>query len=162
MKANSKTQSDTGLGFDGAGRESTGRVRGGLHVNAWSGHMNDGRTVNKGRGPTVGNTGCGAPGQKGATESVTKDAFRAAPTSAVPAVPKQGSVRDNINRGAQVRNPGGTRDWMPSATQNYRGDPDSIRIGQKGGPGYGAATRGSRPVASGSTGGINYGPKSQY
>jgi len=153
---------DQGLGFDGAGRESTGSVRGGLHVNRFTGYMNDGRLVNKGRGPTTGNMGCGDPSRAGASMSVTKDKFRLAPASSVPSVPKQGTVRDSINRGSQVRTPGGTRDWMPSAGQNYRGNPDSIRIGQAGGEGYGAATRGSRPVAPGSTGGINYGPKSQY
>jgi len=154
MKPNSITQSDTGLGFDGAGRESTGSVRGGLHVNKWSGHMNDGRLVNKGRGPTVGNNGmCDTPKNLGA--SVTKDAHSRAPVSSVPALPKQGSVRDSINRGAQVRGSGMTAVRKPS-------NPDSIRVGQSGGTSYGAVTKGSRPVAAGSTGGINYGPKSQY
>jgi hypothetical protein len=154
MRPNSKTQMDTGLGFDGAGRESTGSVRGGLHVNKWSGHMNDGRLVNKGRGPTVGNNGmCDLPKNLGA--SVTKDAHSRAPVSSVPALPKQGSVRDNINRGAQVRGSGMTAVKKPS-------NPDSIRVGQSGGTSYGAVTKGSRPVAAGSTGGINYGPKSQY
>jgi len=154
MKPNAKTQMDQGLGFDGAGRESTGTVRGGLHVNKWSGHMNDGRLVNRGRGPTVGNNGmCDTPKNLGA--SVTRDAHSRAPVSSVPALPKQGSVRDSINRGAQVRGSGMTQVKKPS-------NPDSIRIGQAGGEGYGAATRGSRPIAPGSTGGINYGPKSQY
>jgi hypothetical protein len=116
--------------------------------------MNDGRLVNKGRGPTVGNNGmCDTPKNLGA--SVTKDADRRPPTSATPAVPRQGSVRDNINRGAQVRGSGLTAVKKPS-------NPDSIRVGQSGGTSYGAVTKGSRPVAAGSTGGINYGPKSQY
>jgi len=154
MRPNSKTQMDQGLAFDGAGKESTGKVRGGLHVNKWSGHMNDGRLVNKGRGPTVGNNGdCDTPKNLGA--SVTKDAHRKPPVSGVPAVPKQGSVRDSINRGQQYRGPGGTMPKKPS-------NPDSIRIGQTGGEGYGAMSRGSRPVPSGSTNGVNYGPKSQY
>lgn len=154
MRPNSKTQMDQGLGFDGAGRESTGSVRGGLHVNAWSGHMNDGRLVNKGRGPTVGNDGVCHP-VKNAGGNPTKDAYRRPPTSATPAVPAQGSIRDNINRGAQVRGSGMTAVKKPS-------NPDSIRIGQGGGTSSGAVTRGSRPVSPGSTGGINYGPKSQY
>jgi len=154
MKANSKTQSDVGLGFDGAGKESTGKVRGGVHVNKWSGHMNDGRLVNKGRGPTVGNNGdCHMPANIGA--SVTKDAARRPPVSATPSLPAQGSVRDSINRGSQVRGSGMTAVKKPA-------NPDSIRIGQGGGTAYGAVTKGSRPVAPGSTGGINYGPKSQY
>jgi hypothetical protein len=116
--------------------------------------MNDGRLVNKGRGPTVGNNGdCDTPKNLGA--SVTRDAHRKPPTSATPAVPKQGSVRDSINRGQQYRGVGGTMPKKPS-------NPDSIRVGQNGGTDYGAVTKGSRPVAPGSTGGINYGPKSQY
>lgn len=154
MKPNSKTQSDTTLKFDGAERETTGKVRSGVHVNKWSGHANDGRLVNRGRGPTVGNDGrCDTPRNLGA--SVTKDAHRVPPTAATPAVPKQGSVRDNINRGAQVRGSGMTAVKKPS-------NPDSIRVGQTGGQGYGALSRGSRPVPGGSTNGINYGPKSQY
>lgn len=154
MRPNSKTQQDQGLGFDGAGRESTGRVRAGVHVNQWSGHRNDGRLVNQGRGPTVGNNGdCDTPKNLGA--SVTRDAHRRPPTSAVPPVPAQGSVRDNINRGSQYRGPGGTTVKRPSS-------PDSIRVGQSGGTAYGAVSRGSRPVAAGSTEGINYGPRSQY
>ena len=154
MRPNSKTQSDQGLGFDGAGRESTGTVRGGLHVNRFTGYMNDGRTVNRGRGPTVGNNGqCDTPKNLGA--SVTKDSDRRPPTSSVPSVPAQGSVRDNINRGAQVRGSGMTAVRKP-------GNPDSIRAGQSGGPGYGATTKGARPVAAASINGINYGPKSQY
>lgn len=153
-----KTQDDRNMNFDGmesiAPKGSTK-----YQTNAWSGHMNDGRLVNKGRGPTKGNTG--TPAMK-VGPSVTKDEARTPPTSAVPALPAQGSVRDNINRGSQVRNPGGTRAWEPSAGQNYKGNPDSIRVGQGGGTSYGAVTRGSRPVAPGSTGGINYGPKSQY
>jgi hypothetical protein len=162
MKPNSKTQSDTTLKFDGAERESTGRVNSRMHTNAWSGHANDGREVNFGRGPTKGNMGCGAPGKPGAMKSVTQDSYRAAPTTAVPSLPAQGSVRDSINRGAQVRTPGGTRDWMPSKTQNYRGNPDQIRVGQSGGPDYGAVKKGSKPDVASGRSNFNYGPRSQY
>jgi hypothetical protein len=163
MKPNSITQSDTTLKFDGAERESTGRVNQKMHTNQWSGHMNDGREVNFGRGPTKGNMGCGKPGQPGATKSVTQDTYRDTPSSrTVPAMPAQGSVRDNINRGAQVRTPGGTRDWMPSAGQNYHGNPDRIRMGQTGGPSYGATTKGSRPSTSAGSVDFNFGPKKQY
>ncbi len=68
--------------------------------NQWSGHSNDGRTVNMGRGPTRGNDG--SCGHSGFSHSGNKPM-----TSAVPAVPAQGSVRDSINRGSQVRG-GGT------------------------------------------------------
>ena len=114
MKANGKTQSDTNLNFDGmeriAPKHSTKYM-----VNHHTGYMNDGRLVNKGRGPTVGNTSNDkTPGTAGG----------------VPSVPAQGSVRDNINRGSQVRTPGGTRTWDPSATQNYKGNIDSINAGR--------------------------------
>jgi len=155
MRPNSKTQQDQGLGFDGAGRESTGSVRGGLHVNRFTGYMNDGRLVNRGRGPTVGNHGCENPSRPGASASVTRDSYVCPPVSAVPKLPAQGSVRDSINRGAQVRGSGMTAVRKP-------GNPDSIRAGQSGGPGYGSTVKGARPVAAASMNGINYGPKSQY
>lgn len=69
--------------------------------NQWSGHSNDGRTVNMGRGPTKGNDGsCGHAGYA--------DSGRKPPTAAVPGLPAQGSVRDSINRGSQVRGGGTT------------------------------------------------------
>jgi len=86
--------------------------------NQWSGHSNDGRLVNKGRGPTVGNRGCDVEGPA------------RPPASAVPSLPKQGSVRDSINRGSQVRTPGGTRSWSPSRTENYDGNIDRINVGR--------------------------------
>jgi hypothetical protein len=154
MRPNSKTQMDQGLGFDGAGRETNPASRGGVQVNKWSGHMNDGRLVNKGRGPTVGNNGeCDLPKNLGA--SVTRDAHSRAPVSAVPTLPAQGSVRDNINRGSQVRGSGMTAVKKP-------GNPDAIRVGQTGGPDYGSTTKGKRPVASTGASNFNYGPKSQY
>jgi hypothetical protein len=73
---------------------------------------------NFGRGPTVGNKGCDVEGPA------------KPPVSGVPGLPKQGSVRDSINRGSQVRTPGGTRAFDPSATQNYRGNPDKINSGR--------------------------------
>jgi hypothetical protein len=140
------TQTDKNMNFDGM--ESMAPSRSSKYMtNHYTGHMNDGRLVNKGRGPTTaGQTGHKTPGTVGG----------------VPAVPAQGSVRDNINRGAQVRTPGGTRDWMPSKTQNYNGNPDKIRVGQSGGPGYGQTQKGSRPTTSASQSDFNYGPKKQY
>jgi hypothetical protein len=147
------TQQDRNMNFDGMESMSPSRSSRYAH-NKWSGHSNDGREVNFGRGPTVGNNGmCDTPKNLGA--SVTRDAHRRPPVSAVPAVPAQGSVRDNINRGPQVRGSGMTAVRKPT-------NPDSIRVGQTGGTAYGAVSRGSRPVAAGSTEGINYGPKSQY
>ena len=147
MKPNAKTQMDTTLKFDGAERENTGKINARMMTNHWSGHMNDGRLVNKGRGPTVaGRTGQKTPGSAGT----------------VPSLPAQGSVRDNINRGAQVRNPGGTRAWDPKKGQNYQGNPDSIRIGQNGGPNYGMTSKGKTPATRAGSDSFNYGPKSQY
>ena len=156
------TQTDKNMNFDGM--ESMAPSKSSKYqTNTWSGHMNDGREVNFGRGPTTGNMGCGKPGQKGAMNSVTQDSYRDTPTTkSVPAMPKQGSVRDNINRGAQVRNPGGTRAWDPKATQNYNGNPDKIRIGQGGGPAYGLTEKGSRPSTAAGQSSFNYGPKKQY
>ena len=68
--------------------------------NQFTGHSNDGRTVNFGRGSTVGNDGsCGHAGMphQGAKPH----------TAAVPSLPAQNSMRDNINRGTQHRG-GGT------------------------------------------------------
>jgi len=154
------TQSDRNMNFDGmeaiAPKGSTKYAH-----NHWSGHSNDGRLVNYGSQHRVGNDGACAPA-KNVGASVTKDSYKRPPASAVPSLPAQGSVRDSINRGSQVRNPGGTRSWDPKAGQNYSGNPDSIRIGQNGGTSYGAVSKGSRPVGPGSTEGINYGPKKQY
>lgn len=155
MRPNSKTQMDTGLAFDGAGRESSGSVRAGVHVNQWSGHANDGRLVNKGRGPTVGNTGCDTPGQPGAMTSVTKDSYTCPPVSSLPKLPAQGSVRDSINRGSQVRGSGMTAVKHPA-------NPDSIRVAQSGGTAYGAVTRSRTPATSAGKTTFNSGPKSQY
>lgn len=134
------TQTDKNMDFDGMQSMAPSRSSK-YQTNHWSGHSNDGRLVNKGRGPTVaGQTGKKTPGTVGG----------------VPAVPAQGSVRDNINRGSQVRNPGGTT--MVKCPPN----PDKIRVGQSGGPDYGGTTKGSKPdVANGRTS-FNYGPKSQY
>ena len=69
--------------------------------NQWSGHSNDGRLVQMDQQPNRrGNDGsCHHAGYA--------DRGRKPPTSALPAMPAQGSVRDNINRGSQVRG-GGT------------------------------------------------------
>ena len=89
--------------------------------NQHSGMQNPNKLINKGRGPTVGN--------KSDDDSMYPDA------RVTPALPKQGSVRDNINRGHQVRESGGgrfagTRAWDPKATQNYKGNVDSMNVGR--------------------------------
>jgi hypothetical protein len=158
MKPNSKTQMDPNLDFDGMAKESPGRIRDKLMTNQWSGHMNDGRDVNFGRGPTKGNQDYkNTQGGK----SVTKDAFRPAPTDAMPSSTKIKNP-DYINGGAQVRNPGGTRAWDPKAGQNYSGNPDRIRIGQNGGPDYGRTDKSRTPPTDAGKNTFNYGPRSQY
>lgn len=66
-------------------------------VNQWSGHLNDGRLVNKGRGPTVGN--------KGSEKAVMP------PVSSVPS--KKSMMGDNNNIGSQYRGVGGTNVRAP-------------------------------------------------
>lgn len=115
------TQHDKGLGFDGAEVVAAKKPSQSVKKNQWSGHSNDGRLVNMGRGPTKGNNGdCGCAGMPRTGKTP--------PTSSLPSVPAQGSVRDNINRGSQVR--GGGRSFEPSATQNYKGNADSINVGR--------------------------------
>jgi hypothetical protein len=154
------TQQDRNMNFDGM--ESMAPSKSSKYMtNTWSGHMNDGREVNKGRGPTVGNDGrCDTP--RNLHGSVTRDSDRRPMTSAVPKLPAQGSVRDNINRGSQVRTPGGTRDWMPSKTQNYKGNPDKIRIGQTGAGTYNSEKPSKTPATKRGESNFNFGPKSQY
>jgi hypothetical protein len=41
-------------------------------------------------------------------------------------------------------------------------NPDKIRMGQSGGPGYGKTEKGSRPSTAASQSDFNYGPKKQY
>jgi len=138
MKA-AKTQDDRNMNFDGM-ESIAPKHSSKLHTNHWSGHANDGREVNFGRGPTVaGRTGHKTPGS----------------TGSVPQLPAQGSVRDSINRGSQYRGPGGVTAKSPS-------NPDKIRIGQSGGPAYGALTKGTKPTTAAGQNDFNYGPKSQY
>jgi hypothetical protein len=87
--------------------------------NHWSGHSNDGREVNFGRGPTKGNQDYDAMQGK----------HREPPTAGLPASTKIKNP-DYINGGAQVRTPGGTRSWEPSKGQNYKGNANSINVGR--------------------------------
>jgi len=150
----SGTQSDRNMNFDGIG---DGPKKGSSRFahNMWSGHSNDGRLVQKAQAPNrTGNDGsCDVPRNVGA--SVTKDSARKPMTSATPRVPAQGSMRDNINRGSQYRGEGGVMAKSPS-------NPDKIRIGQSGGPAYGAMTKGTRPSTAAGAVDFNFGPKKQY
>jgi hypothetical protein len=120
MKPNSITQSDTNLNFDGAEKIAPGRSSK-YSGNQHAGVQNPNALINKGRGPTVGNKSDDGPTYPDAR--------------VMPKLPAQGSVRDNINRGPQVRSSGGgrfpeTRTWAPSAGQNYHGNADKINMGR--------------------------------
>lgn len=103
-------------GFDAAtGTSSPGYSRSAdkFAKNQHTGHSNDGRTVNFGRGPTVGNT--------------SNDK-----TPGTSALPKTTPGKDMFLgcHNPQVRTPGGTRAFEPKATQNYKGNADSINVGR--------------------------------
>jgi hypothetical protein len=105
MKYNPATSTSS----DGFSRNNSAKVL----VNQHTGYMNDGRLVNKGRGPTVGNKGTkSTPG-----------------TSSLPAF-KPGKEMFMNSSNPQVRTPGGTRAFDPKAGQNYKGDPNSINVGR--------------------------------
>ena len=153
MKA-ARDQSDRNMNFDGM--ESMSPSRSSKYMtNQWSGHMNDGRLVQKAQAPNrTGNDGsCDVP--RNLASSVTQDRGRKPMTSATPKLPAQGSVRDSINRGSQYRGEGGVMAKSPA-------NPDKIRVGQSGGPAYGALTKGTKPTTAAGQNDFNYGPKSQY
>ena len=76
-----------------------------LAHNQWSGHSNDGRLVDMGRGPTKGNDGsCGHAGYAKAT--------KVPPTSSLPAV---NPGKDMFTGKSQYRGQGGTEVKKPAA-----------------------------------------------
>jgi len=153
MKHNPITQSDTNMNFDGMQNQSAAALKR-FAGNKWSGHSNDGREVNFGRGPTRGNDGsCDTP--RNLAASVTRDTDRRPMTSPVPSLPAQGSVRDNINRGSQYRGAGGVMAKSPS-------NPDKIRVGQSGGGTYNSEKPSKTPATKRGESNFNFGPKSQY
>lgn len=120
--ARSPDQKDRGLGFNGQDNGSSQAARAqGYAGNQHAGKTDPNKTFNSGRGPTVGNKGGGVEGP-------------ARPPRA-PGVPDSKSASraafaGTFNAGAQVRTPGGTRSFDPSAGQNYRGNPDRINEGR--------------------------------
>ena len=116
------TQSDHNMNFDGM--EVIAPKQGNAYRgNQYAGKTDPNKTFNYGRGHTKGNDG--SCGHSGFAASSCKP-----PHSAVPSLPAQGSTRDSINRGSQVRNPGGTRSFDPKAGQNYSGNADKINMGR--------------------------------
>lgn len=124
--------------------------------NQWGGKQNPNKMINEGRGPTRGNQDH-KPMNVG--KPATRDAYRPVPTCHEPGV-HQG--QEMFTGHAQVRTPGGTRDWNPQAGQNYKGNPDRINVSGYS-MGDGKMTKGGRPegVATGQKL-FNYGPKRQY
>jgi len=116
------TQSDHNMNFDGM--EVIAPKQGNAYRgNQYAGKTDPNKTINYGRGHTRGNDGsCGHSG--------FSSEGKRPPASAVPTLPAQGSTRDSINRGGQVRNPGGTRTFDPKAGQNYKGNADKINVGR--------------------------------
>jgi hypothetical protein len=100
-----------GQGGDGYSRNNSAKVQ----VNQHTGHMNDGRTVNFGRGPTVGN------------KSDKDSSYPKA--DSIPAF-KPGKDMFMASSNPQVRTPGGTRSWDPSKEQNYKGNADRMNVGR--------------------------------
>jgi hypothetical protein len=102
------TQSDKGLKFDGAEAMAPQKSSTKFAHNKFTGHSNDGRLVQMGQQPNrKGNDGS-------CSHSGMAQGGKMPPTSALPAVPAQGSVRDNINRGSQHRGQGGMMARSPA------------------------------------------------
>ena len=131
-------------------------------VNHHTGHMNDGRLVNKGRGPTKGNTD--QPASR-VGPPATKDSFRQPPTHVGVTERTYPKNIDSQHYGKQERTPGGTRAWDPKKGQNYNGNADKINIMAKGTNGMGRSET-TNPIAMskkpGNPDSMNYGPRSQY
>ena len=71
--------------------------------------------INKGRGPTVGNKS-------------DKDSTYPGADSMPAFAPGKDMFKGSSN--PQVRTPGGTRSFDPSATKNYKGDADKMNVGR--------------------------------
>ena len=120
MKHNSKTQSDMNMNFDGMAGDGVNRGSMKYCGNQHSGTQNPNKLITGSRGPTVGNK---------------SDDDRRYPDAAV--VPKFTPGKDMFPGSAnpQVRESGGgrfpgTRPFMPSADQNYKGNADRINMGR--------------------------------
>jgi len=120
MKANSKTQSDMNLDFDGMAGNGVNRGANKFAGNQHSGVQNPNKLINNKRGPTVGN--------KSDDDSTYPDAA---------VVPKftPGKEMFPASANPQVRTSGGgrfqgTRAFEPSAGQNYKGNADRINFGR--------------------------------
>ena len=68
---------DKNLNFNGMAGDGVNRGANRFAKNQWSGHSNDGRLVNKGRGPTVGNAGMGTKRKDFMAEKVQRSSEKA-------------------------------------------------------------------------------------
>lgn len=93
---------DSNLDFDGMKGDGVNRGKNRFAKNQWSGHSNDGRLVDFGRGPTKGNQDYNA-GQ---------GAHREPPTRALPAI---ATGKDMFTGTSQYRGVGGTQIKKPGA-----------------------------------------------
>jgi hypothetical protein len=144
------TQSDKNLDFNGMKGDGVNRAANRLAGNKWGGVAKPEKLINEGRGPTKGNQcydGITGP-------SATKDAKRYPPHTSQASGREYPRNVDAINYGRQERGQGGTQ------VKGYK-NPDRINVSGYS-MGDGKMEKGSRPVAPGSTEGINYGPKKQY
>jgi len=117
MLKNKSNQTDTGMSFDGLSNGSSQRATAPkIQVNQYTGHMNDGRDVQMRQ----------MPNRTGNQSDLANNTMGHAPQSS-----RGGKTRfanpDMINVGNGPRNAGGTRNFMPSAGQNYKGNPDMIQ-----------------------------------
>jgi len=107
QKASAGFNAATGTSGSGYSR-GTGKYAGNQHTKT-----NPDAMINKGRGPTVGNkSGKSTPG-----------------TDSMPAH-NPGKEMFLGCHNPQVRTPGGTRAFEPSATKNYKGDANKINVGR--------------------------------
>ena len=87
----------------------------------YSGNQHGGKAGgNYGRGPTVGNRGCDIEGPARPPAAGLVDTAGAA----------KKLFAGSYAGAAQVRTPGGTRTFVPSAGQNFKGNPDLINAGR--------------------------------
>ena len=111
-------QGDRNLSSDGmANGSSQGHTK-----NRFAGNQHGGAAEgNFGRGPTVGNNGTSSEGPKRPPTAKLVDAWKSGSKSL---------YAGTYSGADQVRTPGGTRRFEPSATQNYSGDIDRINEGR--------------------------------
>jgi len=114
-------QKDRGLGFDGNDVTEQRAAPSKFAYNQHSGKQDPNKTFNVGRGPVTGNDGTAkaGPKQPPTTRSVPNAKAGAASMFA-----------GTYSGAAQVRTPGGTRPFEPSAGQNYKGTADMINVGR--------------------------------